>query len=390
MVSKSNPFVFGSVVSGRDFADREEEIKQLLSDLEGTQNVLLFSPRRFGKTSLILEVLSRLDEHEFLKVYLDLFPLTSKVEFAEAYASAIARATQKKGTAGLQEAIRIIGEHIPGFKLVLRPNGSPVELDIELSRIKKDVDSILTNLFDLPLKVARKEKKKVIVVFDEFQEIANLDGKGVERSIRSKIQHHSSKVAYVFTGSKKHMLDEIFSDKSRALYRVAKSFNLNKIPPNEFAIFIRERFRSTGITIDDSIVTKILEISESHPYYTQQLCHEVWNLCRDSGKVKESDVETGVKQVISNQNYAYSTIWESLRKTQRSVLIALATLDEGERSKIYSKDFLDSYDLPSASSVQRAAAALEEKGVIERQNGYFVISDIFLKKWLLNQVAGGA
>jgi uncharacterized protein len=384
MVSSTNPFIYGSVVSGKDFADRENEIKQILSDLEGTQNILLFSPRRFGKTSLILEVLARLNERDFLKVYLDLFPLTSKVEFAEAYATAIARATRKKEKGGLQEAIKIISEHIPGFRVVLKPDGSPVEFDVELTRTKRDVNDTLERLFDLPLKIARKEKKKIVVVFDEFQEVTNLDGKTIERLMRSKIQHHSSHVVYVFTGSKKHMLDEIFLDNSRALYRLAKSFSLGKIPSKEFAVFIKEKFRISRIAIEDSIIDKVLEISESHPYYTQQLCHELWNLSQDAGKVREEVVQTAVKQVISNQNYAYSTIWDSLRKTQRSVLLVLAALDNG-REKIYSKDFLDNHDLPGASSVQRAIAALEEKGVIERQNGTFEISDVFLKKWLLDE-----
>jgi uncharacterized protein len=384
--TKTNPFVFGAVVSGKDFADRRVELRELLSDLEGGQNVLLFSPRRYGKTSLILEVLEKLDEKHFLKVYVDLFPLTSKSEFAEAYAGSIARAARKRGPSGFEEVVRMISEHIPGVKLVLKPGGTPLELDVEITRTRKDIDFVLESLFDLPLKVGKKDNKKMIVVFDEFQEIVNLDGKWLERVLRTKIQHHGGKVTYVFTGSRRHLLDEIFANKNRALYRVGKSFNLGKILPEEFASFIAERFRSTGMEIDDATVAKILEISESHPYYTQQLCHELWNISHDSGKIRDSDIDGAIKQVISNQNYAYSSLWDSLRKTQRSMLAALAVSRNDRR--IYSKDFLDAHDLASASSVQRAISALEEKGIVDRQNGGVVISDVFLKRWLLQQTNG--
>lgn len=384
MTARTNPFSFGTVVAGKDFADREEEIRELLSDLQGGQNVLLFSPRRHGKTSLIMRVMERLDEREFLKVYVDLFPLTSKSEFAEAYASAIARAAHRGRR--IEDVIRMMSDHIPGFKLVLKPEGVPSGVEVELTKTRKDIDKVLDSLYDLPLKVTKKEGKKMVVVFDEFQEIVNLDGQKIERSLRSKIQHHRGEVVYVFTGSRKHLLEEIFSNRDRALYRVGKPFHLGKIPTKEFALFITEKFRSTGIAIDQAIVTEILEITESHPYYTQQLCHEVWNACQGSGRVKNEDVETALKQVISNQNYAYSMLWESLKKTQRSLLIAIAKEQEqgqGAGEGVYSKEFIDAYGLAGPSSVQRAVASLEEKGIIDRQNGNLVVADVFLKKWLL-------
>ncbi len=387
-LTRGNPFVFGTVVSGNNFADREEEIKELLSDLRGGQNVLLFSPRRYGKTSLVMEVMRRLEEREFIKVYVDLFPLTSKTDFAEAYAGAIARVTSKGRK--VEEVMRIIMEHIPGFKLVLKPEGAPTGLEVELTRTRKDIDKVLDSLYDLPLKVSKEQGKKTIVVFDEFQEIVNLDGEEIERRLRSKIQHHHGGVAYVFTGSRKHLLDVIFSNKNRSLYRIAKPFHLDKIASKELAPFITEKFQSAGIGVDQRVVARILEITECHPYYTQQLCHEVWNICQGSDHIGDDDIEKATKQVISNQDYAYTTLWEALRKTQRSLLVAVAKEQEGRGvgEGIYSKVFIDTYDLASPSSVQRAVASLEEKGIIDRQDEKFVIPDVFLREWLLRRSAG--
>lgn len=372
-VAYRNPFVFGGVVTGDNFADRKKEIKELLSDLRGGTNLLLFSPRRYGKTSLIMEVLRRLDDREFMKVYVDLFPVTSIARLAEVYASAVTKATASK----LEEVISMIKEHIPGFKFVVGPEGVP-GVEIEITRARKDTEDMLDRLYDLPERVAKKRGKEAIVVFDEFQEITNLDGEQIERGLRSKIQHHE-KVTYVFMGSRRHLLDKIFSDKNKPLYRIGKPFNLGKIPPEEFATFIIDRFQSSGVKIDQSTVEKVLEVTLSHPYYTQQLCHELWNMCHESGHAKDSDVELALKGLMTNQSYAYTTMWESVRGKQRSLLLAIAK--EGG-SGIYSKDFIDRNDLSGPSTVQKAVRYLEEKGLIDRQNGSYTISDVFFKEWL--------
>ena len=372
-VNHRNPFVFGDVVTGENFADRGKEIKELLSDLRGGQNILLFSPRRFGKTSLVKEVLARMDEREFLRIYVDLFPITSKTRFAEAYAAEVA----KTAAGRLREMIGVIKEHIPGFRLVFGPEGVP-GVEVEITKAQRDIDKILESLYDLPQRVAKKKGKRAVVVFDEFQEIVNLDGEDVQRGLRSKIQHHD-RVAYVFMGSRRHLLDKIFSDKNRPLYRIGKPFHLQRIPPDEFGRFIAQRFESTMVKIDSEIVSRILQITESHPYYTQQLCHELWNLSASGGEVEDADVDLALREVLVSQNYAYTTIWDSLRGKQRPLLLAIAR--EGGEG-VYSKDFVDRYDLGGASTVQKAIRHLVEKGLVERKDGDYVISDVFLKEWL--------
>ncbi|HVP23173.1 MAG TPA: ATP-binding protein, partial [Conexivisphaerales archaeon] len=348
-MSHRNPFIFGDVVTGENFADREKEVKELLSDLRGGTNVLLFSPRRYGKTSLMMEVLRRLDDREFMKIYVDLFPVTSVARFAEVYASAVTKATGGK----LEEAVGMIREHIPGFKLVVGPEGVP-GVEVEIARTRKDIEEVLDGLYDLPERIAKKKGKEAIVVFDEFQEIANLDGEEIERGLRSRIQHHEN-AAYVFMGSRRHLLDRMFSDKNKPLYRIGKPFNLGRIPPEEFAAFITGRFVSSGVKVDKGTVEKVLGITGAHPYYTQQLCHELWSVCYEAGHAEGTDLELALKGLMSNQGYAYTTMWESVRGKQRSLLLAMAR--EGG-SNIYSKEFIDRNDLSGPSTVQKAVRYL--------------------------------
>ncbi|HEV2192188.1 MAG TPA: ATP-binding protein [Nitrosopumilaceae archaeon] len=374
-----NPFVFGTVVSEEQFADRKNELRELISDLQSKTNVIIFSPRRYGKTSLIFQVINELQKKGIICAYIDLFSASNKERFAEIFATAIAQAKADK----LEEILKTIKELIPPIRLTISADSTPEigsGIGIEFTKGKKDVDATLGKLYDLPEKIAIKKKKKLVIVFDEFQEIANLDGDEIEKSLRSKIQHHKH-VSYVFMGSQRHLIDQIFNEKGRPLYRIGKPFNLGKIPPNEFSKFIESRFKSTGIKIAQDIILQILKITDSHPYYTQQLCHELWNLCQyeDQKMVKEEFLISAVTQVMNNQNYAYTTMWAPLTKSQRSLLIGLAISND---SKIYSSEFRTKYGLGAASSVERAAKSLEEQGILEKERDDYVISDIFFKNWV--------
>jgi len=368
-----NPFIFGDVVSGRDFADRQREIDELTRDLLSLTNIIIASPRRYGKTSLILEVFRHLQTRDVLTAYVDLFPATSRARFIEIYAGALSQASRGK----LEEAISFLREIIPTPKIVIRPNGVP-GIEIELRRTRKDDEALLQSVLDAPQKLAERKKQSAVVAFDEFQEIENLDGEQMQREIRSRIQHHS-KVAYVFAGSRKHLLDRIFADKTKPLYRIGKALYLSTIPADDFKDFICSKFQSGKIRISDNIADEILSFTECHPYYTQQLCHEIWNLLDSESQVDESHIAKAIQNVLTSQSYAFATIWESLPRTQRALLRGIA-VDGG--AKVFSREFIAGHSLGAPSNVQKATQYLVERGLLERMNGSYVITDVFYREWL--------
>jgi len=377
-----NPFLYGDVVKGEYFTDREDEIKEIKLDLSSGQNILLFSPRRYGKTSLILKILDELKKEGFINVYVDLFRITSISTFIKVYTSAITQASATK----LDEAIQFIKDHFPIIipKVVIK-SSEPTKFELEFESTKRDLDKVLDDLYDLPQKVATKRKKRMIVVFDEFQEIAALN-LPIERNLRAKIQHHD-RVSYCFMGSKRHLLDELFLDKNRPLYCLAKSIPLGKIPKEKFKTFIRLRFKSVGMSIKEELVEQILKITACHPYYTQQLCHEIFNICFSKKRVSiitAKDIELAKDKCILAQSYAYSTIWDGLAGRQKDLVLALALNPE---ANIYSQDFLSKYQLGTPATVQTAVKALEKKGLLERQNGNYSISDIFFVEWIKKKIA---
>lgn len=376
-----NPFVFGEVVKGEHFADREEELKTLTLDLASGQNVLLFSPRRYGKTSLIVRAMETLEAKGLVCVYVDFFRATSLQSLGKLYADAITRATASK----VEEVIRFIHDHFPTIvpKVVFKGKG-PAGFELDFEAPRRDLEKWLDEIFDLPHQIAQRKKRRLVVVLDEFQEIASIGTTGaLERAIRSKIQHHD-RVTYAFMGSKRHLLDGLFSDKSKPPYRIAKPMPLGKIPGKKLAAFIRSRFQSVHVRIAPAEIQRILEITLCHPYYTQQLCHETYNTVVPGKQVSAKHIEEASERCIQAQSYAYSTIWGGLSSKQRELVVALSKMSG---QNIYSKEFLDESELRTASAVQTSVSALEKKGLVDRDNGSCILSDVFFVEWVKRKIA---
>jgi hypothetical protein len=302
--------------------------------------------------------------------------VTSLLGFGRAYADAITRATSNK----LQEAIRFVREHFPTIvpKVVMKGDHSPAEIKIGFEAPHRDTEQWLSDIYDMPQTIAKRKHKRVVVVFDEFQEVATLGPKQtVERGLRSKIQHHDQ-VAYVFMGSKRHLLNELFIDKNRPLYHFAKSMVLGKIPKNKFAVFIRERFQSGQMKVDDLDVSEILSTTDCHPYYTQQFCHEIYNATLPRKHVELTDISKAKEALLQAQSHAYTTIWEDLSPKQRQLMAGLC---QTAQANIYSEEFMRRF-LMVMPTIQTTIKALLNKGLVERENSHYVLSDTFLAEWI--------
>jgi len=373
-----NPFVYGKVARGEYFADREEEIEELTADIASGQNIILFSPRRYGKTSLILEVLDRVKGEGFLTVYLDLFKVTSEEAFIAAYAKEIARLQG----GGIRSMLRKVKDLLPRLvpKVVVKSEETGVEVEFEFDP-RGERAPLLDDLFEAVATVSSQQGKRAVVVFDEFQEIAGWDEEGrVERQMRAHFQLHQS-VSYIFMGSKRHLMQELFQNKNRPFYRFGKHLPLGKIPRDKFAKFIQKRFRETGFQVDSEAIEEVLRITEDHPYYTQLLCHILWARGRVERTITKEDVSQAVQEVFLREAHAFYDLWEMLPLKARQLLVALAK-EESSQVQLYSNDFLRKHNLGPASSVQRAIARLLEEEVLERVDGGYQYTDVFFKRWV--------
>ncbi len=373
-----NPFVYGKVVRGKYFADREAEIAELKNDIASSQNVIVFSPRRYGKTSLILEVLDRVKDDGLLTCYIDLFKVTSQETFIAAYAREVARLQGGR----IQTMLKKIRDLLPRLVPKVVMKGEKVDLEVEFEfDPRADKGPLFDDLFEAVATMSLQTGKKAVVVFDEFQEIRGWDVKGqIERQMRTHFQMHES-VSYIFMGSKRHLMQELFRNKNRPFYRFGRHFPLGKIPKDEFAEFIQRHFEETGYQTDPDAIREILHVADDHPYYTQLLCHILWDRKRQEKVIAKEDIYLAVQEVFMREAHAFHDIWDMLPLKSRQLLVALAK-EESSQVRPFSSGFLQKHNLGSASSVQRAITRLLEEEVLEKTNGGYQFTDVFFKRWL--------
>lgn len=365
-----NPFFFGNEVYEEDFCNRRAELEELRRDVAAGMNVLLYAPRRFGKTSLLRALQASLEaDDNYRVVFFDIFRVSSPDEFVQKYFGAIAEAVETNR----EKALQLFGKILkirPGISFSFDQKGDPV---FGLNFSRKDYEKTFEEVVDLPAGYARRFGKKLLVIFDEFQEIANF---GLETKLRSIIQSHSRDVSYIFCGSKKSILLEMFNDEKRAFYKSTKHFLIGEIDFPAWQSFIMEKFTSTGKTISTDLVRRIYDLTKGFPYYMQQLAYELW--AHSDAKVLNETLDHSLDLILQREEDLYSLIWSALTPFQKKTLKYLIDND-GEN--LYSNENLTADSLTS-STLKSALEGLMKKDVIDRQENTWHINDPFLQLWL--------
>ena len=368
-----NPFIYGETVSGDNFCDRVPEMKELVSDIKNGQNVIIFSPRRYGKTSLIKKALRKVKAQGILTFYIDLYPAINKGKFIEIYAGAISAGI----SGGALQVVKKIKEYLPRIIPKVVMDDQSFHLEFEFDR----TGSISPNIDDLLCAVnkeAERRNKSAVVVFDEFQEIADFDDDEIERKMRSVFQNHRN-VSYIFMGSKTHLMRDIFNNPNRPFYKSGKHFPLGKIDHKELSFFAKKKFSGQNIVIGNNELNRVLDSTECHPYYFQMLCNVLWEICMDSRVVTEADIHRALDILISRESSVYIAMWEELTIKQKNLMVALA---KEESPEVFSKKFLETYGLGPSSSIQKALKKLLKRELIQQENGSYIVYDLFFKKWI--------
>jgi len=368
----TNPFKYGTVVSGNDFADRENELKELINKLNENVRIFLLAPRRYGKTSLIKSALVRLKKKGFLIAYIDLYWASSSDQFLELYASSVMRASRSIA----RRAVRFMKDFLPRLRprLAIDAAGNP-ELSLDLATVSSG--DAAEEVFHLPERIAEAERKRFVVVFDEFQEIVQFGGAVLERQIRAAIQHHNH-VSYLFAGSKTHMLIDMISDETRPFYQMGTLMSLDKIPEKEFGAFITAKFSESGKNITPEAVNRILYICQNVPHYVQLLCFNLWDHFRGEPQIDETHIQQALANALRSQEPAFITLWEGLTLHQRKTIKATAAL---QGRLLTAKDSIRQFNLESASNVAKSLKALCNKQILRKETEAYVFEDVFFGRW---------
>jgi AAA+ ATPase superfamily predicted ATPase len=366
-----NPFKYGVVVDDPYFINREKELREINLDLVSGNNLIISSPRRYGKTSLIQKVLHQLEIQGYPVVYLDFFRIADMKQFMDSYASQVL--TKQKG---LKSMLNIFQKWIRGVRpaISIDAAGNP-SFTFSHDPAVSAYDS-LTDILNLPLKISTE--KRWIIVFDEFQDIEKFNGYETEKWFRSVMQFHD-RVSYVLMGSKTHLLNQMFAHRDRAFYGFGKLMRIDKIDPQVMSDFIIERTRQTGISCDTAAAEAIISLAENIPYFIQFLASESWLFAyQNKIPVNQAAIEKAVQNILNNQSDYFHQLIDPFSSYQKKVLGALAQ----DTEQIFSHAYMKKYDLGAVSSTQRAVESLINMGILERDEEQVYFSNPFFKKYI--------
>lgn len=368
-----NPFLFGPLVSGEAFYDRTEIERELLRAVGNGTNVLLYGPRRYGKSSLVARAVERLRAEGHPCVYFDMMKVDSMEQFLQAYASA-ALSLQDRATRSLGSLARFFRGLRPKF--TLGEDGKP---SLELDFSSPPTTSTLEDVLALPESLHRGGKN-VVVVFDEFQEIERLSSVlPAERVFRSMIQRQRH-VNYVYLGSRTHLIRRMFTDAAKPFYQSALVLRMEKPPRDESVAFLRERFRRGGIPADDAALDAIVDASANIPYYLQALAYEAFELAESEGRrtIRAGDVPPALARAVGRMRDTFEIEVGNLSENQRTLLSALAR----EPATGFDSDYRARHRLPVYTSIASALKVLVAKGLVESEGKTHRIASPFFEAWL--------
>ena len=368
-----NPFILG-LAEGENFCDREKELADLLQFARNGQKCVFYSPRRYGKSSMIKQVLATLEGEGFLTAYADLFPVTSERDVVNKISAAvfkgIGRGADPRTLA--EKAAGLFGRLVPHVEIT--PEGVVFGVKFD-STLKPEI--LFDDLMEGTINYVRRHGVSACIVLDEFQEIMELpEAKKIEGTLRSHIQQHTE-ISYFFIGSRRRILLDMFTSKSRPFYKSAFNYTCGEIAKEDFVPFIVERFRKTGKTCPESAAARIYDTARGYPYYVQKLSSLCWDMTEEI--CDDETVAKAYRVLLRQESSDFESTWGGLALSQKSLLKALA----GEpTASPFAKAFLERYHF-SVGGVQKALKHLLSRDLIEKPQGVYRLTDPIFGAWLV-------
>ncbi|HVV88996.1 MAG TPA: ATP-binding protein [Solirubrobacterales bacterium] len=371
-----NPFRFGNFVID-EFADRATELAEVEADMRNGQDLVIFAPRRLGKSSLVLKAAATMRRKKALVAYLNVMTAPTKTRFAERLASAVyadiaaPKAKLKERALAMFQSLRIVPT------ITVDPLDGHLSFSFGVGHAEAAIDKTIEMLLELPAKIAAERGRRVVLILDEFQEVVDLDP-GFPKLLRSVFQAQPD-VCHVYLGSKRHVMHDLFSDANEPFWRSAKQMEIGLIPPDQFARFIRRRFETTNKGLDPAICDRLLGITRGHPYATQELCYSLWEQTPFDGEADADLLARALELVLQSEHAHFSLVWDGLAAGQRVLLEALAR----EPGRPLSGAYRARHRLAGPSSIQAALKALVDRELVEREpDGSYRVMEPFLTEWL--------
>ncbi|WP_278687033.1 AAA family ATPase [Alistipes finegoldii] len=373
MAKEINPFIVTGRIEPEYFCDRVEESARLVRSLTNGNNMVIISPRRMGKTGLIRFCYDKPEiRDEYYTFFIDILHTSSLREFTyllgrEIYEMLLPR-SRKMATLFLRTIKSISGKF--GFDPL---TGLPT-FNVELGDIERP-EYTLEEIFSY-LTLA---DKPCIVAIDEFQQVAKYPEKNIEALLRTHIQKIRNS-NFIFAGSERHMMQEMFLSASRPFYHSADMLELRAIAREIYVPFIVEHFESRNRRIAAADVEKVYDLFKGHTFYIQKTFNEAFADTLVGGECTIEVIRTAIEGMIAANDTIFREILSNIPEKQKELLYAIAK--DGEAERVTSAEFIKRHSLSSASSVQSATKKLLEKDIITEIGKVYSLTDKLFAMWI--------
>jgi AAA+ ATPase superfamily predicted ATPase len=376
-----NPFVYGRPIQDEaDLADREQEKRELIADINSGQAVILYAPRRYGKTSLAGVVAERLLADQLIpSVYVDFWGATSISDIVEmlgrAYAASSVRERTKRFFADLLRSV--------GFQIEFA--GTAVSVSYQAKNRSDQERAALISLLEVPQRMATRSpsQQRLLMVLDEFGEVFNVPDKP-DALMRTAFQA-SPNVSFVFMGSKRSLMDALFTDRHRPFYNFGRRMELGRLPYEELGDFVESKFEASGKRITPQAVDLLLSLTDGHPYRSQQLAYYSFRLA--SEEADEEAVLLAKEATLDETASEFHVILDRMTPASRAVYLAVCKDPTTEMS---SRPYLERHGIKGTGSLRSAIRTLINAGDLEQTKGNILVpTDPLLAAWVRERMNGG-
>ncbi len=369
-----NPFQFGKLAEAENFIDRVEDRKILKGYLTSGINVILMSPRRWGKSSLVNQTVKEIlrDNKDIRVCQIDAFPVKSVNEFYRVFAESVIKSTASTLDQLVANSREFFKSIVP--KITIGPDVT-AEFSLGIDFKDKQIDK--KEILNLPEEIALKKGIDIIVCIDEFQELAELDGfDELERELRS-VWQQQTKCTYCLYGSHRHMMSEIFDSPEKPFYKFGQPIHMQKIAEADWIEYIVSSFEKTGKAISRQNAAEICKRVKSHSWYVQQYSAAVWNFTDDGDEATGETLDKSIAWVIDTNLPNYQTLYRSLSPTQTQLLRAIAAHEQ----KLTSGEVAQEYGLGSSAMVIKNKKTLLRKDILDDSGGDLQFQDPVFELW---------
>ena len=363
----NNPFVIRGYAGAEYFCDRQKETAKLISAIENDCDVTLISPRRFGKTGLIHHTFAQLPS-EYTGIYLDIYAMKDLASFTKAFASAVLGALDTK----VESAMRMAATFFKSCRPTVTPQveGLP---KFSFDVVASNAEATLKEAFDY---LGSKERRLVIAI-DEFQQVAKFPESGTEALLRSYIQF-VPQVRFVFAGSHKHMMEQMFAAPNRPFYQSTDFLSLHEIPLDAYRDFAASFFQAAKRPFASEAFDALYARFSGITWYLQAILNRIWLM--GEGLENVNRVEMAVESVIEDRADVYHDLLLSQNEGTQLMLRALAR--EGAVKMPTAGEFVSRHGLTAASSASFALSDLRSRDLVYETDLGWVIYDRLFGEWL--------